>query len=185
MELSHLLDTVQNYKEFFGVKDDKFKGALSVELMRLVLEENGIITSGRDVFIKGVPLEVDLLIPSTNAKPEYGFVYRPEDVIAALEVKARGCYGKEALNSIREAFDLIRKSNAHIGCAYVTLTELKGYKWAVDKKKLGYDAFTLAWHTRQHEKPGKWPSTDDDWQELLTPGEWERFLNWLRDQIKH
>jgi len=37
MELSHLLNTVQNYEESFGVRDDKYKGALSVELMRLVL----------------------------------------------------------------------------------------------------------------------------------------------------
>jgi hypothetical protein len=48
MELSHLLNTVENYKESFGVKDNKYVGALCVELLRLALAENGIITSGRD-----------------------------------------------------------------------------------------------------------------------------------------
>jgi hypothetical protein len=184
MELSHLLNTVQNYKESFGVKDNKYKGALSVELMRLVLEENGIITSGRDVFIKGIPLEIDLLVPGANAKPEYGLVYRPEDVIAALEIKSLGCWGEKALNSIREAFDLIRKSNARIGCAYVTLTELDPYKWAVNDENLGYRAFTLARHTREHMKPGKWPPNPEAWHKLLTPGEWDKLLDWLRKQIK-
>jgi hypothetical protein len=132
------------------------------------------------IFIKGVPLELDLLIPHANAKPEYGLVYRPEDVIAALEIKTRGCYGEVALKAIRHAFDLIRKANRRVGCAYVTLTELNPYKWAVTEENLGYKAFTFAWHTREHMKPGKWPSTPGEWQKLITPGEWERFLDWLK-----
>ena len=93
----------------------------------------------------------------------------------------------ELLNDVenyREAFDQIHKSSARIACAYVTLTELLGYKWAVDEKKLGCPAFTLAWHTRAHMRPGKWPSTPDAWKELITPGEWQRFLEWLGKQIK-
>ena len=182
MELPHLLNAAENYKESFGAKDNKYVGALSVELIKLALRENGIVTSARDVFIRGVPLEIDLLIPSADAKPDYGLVYRPEEVSAVLEIKTRGCYGEKALNAIRAAFDLIRKTNPRIGCAYVTLTELKRYKYAVSEENLGHNAFTFAWHTREHMKPGKWPSTPEEWQKLVTPGEWDRFLDWVKGQ---
>ena len=47
----------------FGVKCSKFTGALTIEVLRLHLKRNGIPVSRRDVFIKGVGIEVDLIIP--------------------------------------------------------------------------------------------------------------------------
>jgi hypothetical protein len=33
-------------------------------------------------------------------------------------------------------------------------------------------------------KPGKWPPNPEAWHKLLTPGEWDKLLDWLRKQIK-
>ena len=174
MKLKSLLDSVRKYKKSFGVEAgsacNKYLGSLAIELLRRSFAERGINTSGRDVFIRGVPVEIDLLIPGNDARPEYGLAYDPSDVKAALEVKTRGCYGQKSLDSVRRAFELIRKGNPHIACAYVTLTELKGYKYAADEKQLECpNVFTLSWHTRKDE---------NDWDPCQK--EWERLLNWLK-----
>ena len=39
----------------------KFSGHVAVEIMKQVLAEKGIETSARDVFIRGLPIEWDLL----------------------------------------------------------------------------------------------------------------------------
>ena len=146
MEESELFDSILQGKREFGAKCKKFTGALTVEMLKRALEERGILVSPRDVFIRGLSIEIDLLVPKTGGNPKYGLLYEPEDVVAALEVKNLGSFGKETINRIRANFELIRQTNANIYCAYVTFTERRGYKWAITEENLGFPAYTLSWH---------------------------------------
>lgn len=57
-------------KEDFGPgHPKKFGGAVAIEILRATLDEKNIPTSRRDVFIRGIPLEIDLLILTNNAAP--------------------------------------------------------------------------------------------------------------------
>jgi hypothetical protein len=33
-----------------------------------------------------------------------------------------------------------------IACAYLTLEERRGFRWAVSSERIGYPCFTLGWH---------------------------------------
>ncbi|MBI4187299.1 MAG: hypothetical protein HY530_07355 [Chloroflexi bacterium] len=133
-------------KKEFGVKSKKFVGALTVEVLKNALREQNIPVSPRDVFIKGVSVEIDLLIPKRGSSPKYGLLYEPEDVLAALEVKELGSWGEQTLNQIRRNFELIHQIKSDIYCTYVTLTERKPFKWAITTENLGLPAYTLFWH---------------------------------------
>jgi hypothetical protein len=47
----------------------KFQGHVAVEIMKEALAAEGIATSARDVFIAGLPVEWDLLVPREGAEP--------------------------------------------------------------------------------------------------------------------
>jgi hypothetical protein len=57
-----IVTEIRDATEQFG-KCGKFGGAATVEIVKHGLSKEGISTSARDVFIKGVPLEIDLLVP--------------------------------------------------------------------------------------------------------------------------
>lgn|ERR1700735_1632495 len=58
--------------EGFQVKSSKFAGAMTAELMKTELRAEKITTSARDVYIRGIPLEIDLIVPRHGAKPGSG-----------------------------------------------------------------------------------------------------------------
>ena len=166
-----LLAGVQEDKEAFGVKCNKLTGAVTVELLRSALLDLGVAVSPRDVFIRGVPIEVDLLLPTRDGILSHGLVYEPEDVLAAFEVKYTGSFGEKALTNIRRSFTRIRAANPRIHCAYVTLAERKRYKWAATADNLGADAFTLFWHNgssiaRRYDPTGDWSRLVDKLKSL-------------------
>jgi hypothetical protein len=156
-----LLQGVEESKQAFGVKCGKFSGSVTVQLLRSALQEAGIDVSSRDVFIRGVSVEIDLLVPKRNATPDAELVYDPSDVLAAIEVKNSGSFGDGTLESTRKCFARIRAANPNIECMYVTLMERKGFKWAATRENLGADVYTLFWHsgsakTRRYEATGDW-----------------------------
>jgi hypothetical protein len=108
--------------EQFG-KCGKFGGAATVEIVRKALAEEKIPTSARDVFVNGLPVEIDLIIPRRGAKPSLGgILYEPPQVALALEIKKSGLYGKESLAAIRNNFNprhwaaLVELSRISRGC---------------------------------------------------------------------
>ncbi|HLI62333.1 MAG TPA: hypothetical protein VKV05_02955 [Terriglobales bacterium] len=161
-----LLDTIYAVKKSFGTKCHKYAGALTVECLRQAFAEHGIPTSQRDVFIKGVPVEIDLVVPKTTARPDYGICYEADDVLAALEVKSYGAFGQGAAERIRACFKEILRSNPSIWCAYVTLTERKNYKYAVNCSNLEFPAFTLFWHSGPEVNPQF--SSTGQWAHLIS-----------------
>jgi len=165
MDDTTLRDQINRAKEDFGIKCPKYTGAITVEFIRLALSEHGISTSSRDVFIKGVPIEIDLLIPRAGTSPENGILYRPEDVLIALEIKNRGAFGEGAVTKIKKNFMTIRQHNKQIRCFYVTLAERKGYKWAITEDNFGFPAYTLFWYSGSGKNRRYEPS--GDWQRLI------------------
>jgi hypothetical protein len=155
-----LLKSVNEARQAFGPKCMKLAGSLTVEVIRAAFEQLGIAVSVRDVFIRGVPVEIDLLVPRPVATPKCGLIYEPLDVLAAFEVKNAGAF-PGTVEAVRKSFELIRSANPRIYCAYVTLAERKGYKWAATTENLGADVYTLFWHNgsikhRSYEKTSDW-----------------------------
>ena len=152
------------YSENFGEATcKKFSGTLTVELIRQRLRKNGIPVSPRDVFIKGLGIEIDLLIPRPGILPAYNVIYRPEDVIAALEVKYRGAFGSQALENTKANFERIKQLDKRVQCIYVTVVETIGYKWAVTRKNLGFPAYTLYWYSNKTQEYRR----SKDWEKLV------------------
>jgi hypothetical protein len=58
-----ILESINIAKRDFGMKCYKYAGAITVEVLRLALQHYGFLVSERDVFICGVPFEIDLLMP--------------------------------------------------------------------------------------------------------------------------
>lgn len=167
-----IFETISNVKKNFGAKCAKFAGAITVEIIKYAFENHGILTSPREVFIKGLPIEVDLLIPKRGVVPEHGILYKPQDVLVVLEIKNYGSFGESTINSIKKNFGLISQLNKEIYCAYVTLTERKEYKWAISRENIGFPSYTLFWHygsgkNFKIEPTGDWKKLLDDINKII------------------
>ncbi len=164
MDEISLLNRVLKAKDEFGPKCGKYLGAVAIELIRAALKEHDCPVSQSDCFIKGIPVEIDLLIPRQSTTPENGILDQPQDVLIALEIKAHGAYGEKAASSIRRNFLAIQEKNESIRCFYITLMERKGYKWAITDSSLAFPEYTLFLYSgkrESHEPTG-------DWQGLLS-----------------
>jgi hypothetical protein len=165
MDDRDLLRRVLEARQAFGVKCAKFAGAVTVELFRQALVVEGFTLSPRDVFILGVPVEIDLLMLREGAKAGDRIFYEPSDVLAAFEIKNRGSFGARSVESVRRSFKAIQSANTKIVCMYVTLAERRNYKWAVTSQMLGFEAFTLFWHKGSERKLTY--ESSGDWERLL------------------
>ena len=161
-----VLRTVQEAEKDFGIHCKKVSGTLTVETFMKAFSEHGVASSARDVFIRGLPVEIDLLIPRPGVGATTTVVYEPDDVLAAFEVKRRGCFGEKMLLKIQETFQRISVVNPRIFCAYLALEERRGYKYAVTETNLGFPAYTLFWYTGSGSKQEDHHPTGD-WNRLL------------------
>jgi len=162
---NQILEDIRIAKRDFGDKcPKKYAGASTVEILRSALQKNGFLVSERDVFIRGVPFEIDLLIPSSSAKPKNRILFEPSEVRIAFEIKNRGVFGASGVDAIRHSFARIKGADQNIVCIYLSLTEQAGYKWAVTTETLGLEgceAFTLFWQN------GSKKIVADKWEELI------------------
>jgi hypothetical protein len=164
-----VVETARKVKKDFGPNcPKKFGGAASIEILRAALDEEGIGTSRRDVFIRGVPVELDLIVPRKDAKPWLELLFEPQQVAIALEVKKSGSFGEGTIDKIRADFAQLREVG--VRSAYVTLEERGSYKWKATYENLGFPCFTLAWHKRTD---GPLEPTED----------WERLIGFLRKAL--
>jgi len=161
MTAEEIVSNVRAAKAAFGAKCKKFAGAVTVEILKTALAEEGIPTSARDVYIQGISLEIDLVIPKHGAIAPFGILYEPSQVAAALEVKNCGIFGEDSLEKVREGLN--RCHSAGICCAYVTLEERRTYKYAASTECLGFPCFTLSWH----KNSGGPIETTEDWPSLV------------------
>ena len=164
-----IVKQARNASKGFQLKSRKFSGAMTAELMKRVLAEEGILTSARDVFIRGIPLEIDLIVPHRGQEPTLGLLYEPQQVAAALEIKKMGSFGEQTLQTIRKNFNQLR--DLKVPCAYVTLEERHSYRHRATEENLGgFPCFTLAWHK----------VTDGPLEETQ---DWDRLLAFIRNCI--
>jgi hypothetical protein len=161
-----LLNQIITAKEQFGPKCGKYAGAVTVEVFRCALMNNGYSVSPRDSFVRGIPIEVDMLIVRPDAAPQHNCLYQPPDVLAAVEVKNYGSFGDSTIAATKANFDRITGATG-IRCCYVSLAERRRYKWAITSENIGYPAFTIFTHTG---------SKDIRYHDT---GDWQRFLTWL------
>src|SRR5450631_3710277 len=109
-------------------KCSKFVGAFMVETIRQALLNNGIPVSTRDVFIRKIPIEFNLIVPRHGAPdPVHGIIYEPEDVVAVLEIKASGLFGYNLIDRIEYCRAEVHKYNLNIFCGYVALSERRTF----------------------------------------------------------
>ena len=151
----------------------KFGGAAAVETLRAELKKEGIKTSRRDVFIKGFPSEIDLIVPRKKAKPcLLDLLYEPEKVSVALEVKKSGSFGKQGIVKIKNDFKGLR--GLGVKCAYVTFEDRNNYRWRPTQDRLdGFRCFALAWHKK----------TDGPLEPTKKSEGWEALVKFLRNEI--
>jgi hypothetical protein len=160
-----LLNAINEAKDEFAKSCDrgcgKYSGALTVQLIKQALNRHGIQTSERDVFIRGVPIEVDLLIPRNGVVPKYGILYEPEDVLLVFELKNKGVMCTADLERIANIFQKVRTANPDIRCIYLTLSEWIKWKEGV-KDGDGFKAFALFWsHGSNFDSTGMWQQALD------------------------
>jgi hypothetical protein len=144
----------------------KFEGHVAVEVLKQALADEGIETSARDVFIRGVPIEWDLVVPSHGAAPTFnGLLYEPAHAKFAFEVKLSGiCGGVKTLDCVRKNFQIAKAVG--LPCVYIAFCDRRHQ--AATTEKLGWPAFNLTWslgHERREDA-----------------GDWPRLLNFLRTE---
>ena len=169
MEEEEIFQEVEKAKGSFGIVCNKFSGALTVEVIRQHLEKHGFCVSGRDVFIKGVNSEMDLLVVRKSAAPEYGTIYEPSEVVCAMEIKNHGAFGEKTTLNLKKTFHGIESKNPDIFCCYVTLRERETYRKKVTPEKLGYPAYTIFYYKGKN----RWAT-----------GDWTKFLDELRKRCQ-
>ena len=166
MDAKQMLDCVTRAKGDFGPKCGKYAGAVTVEVLREAIRDAGHNVSPRDSFIRGVPIEVDLLVVRPGVEPQFGCLYEPSNVLVAIEIKNSGSFTKSGIETTRANFEKIAKANAEIRCCYVTLTERETYKWRVTNENLGhpYRTFTIFWH---RDSKNINPQDTGDWRNFF------------------
>jgi hypothetical protein len=169
MHAAELIEQVRKAKAEFGATCSKLAGSVAVEILRIALLQEGIPISRRDCFVRGLPIEVDLLVTRPGARPTWELVYGPDEVCVALEVKQVGAF-PGTIEKVRRDFGRLSAVRPHITCAYVAIEERRGYKGAVSEANIDHRAFTLA--TYQH--PAK---------SFELTGEWERLVAFLRERV--
>jgi len=168
-----VLNLITTASKEFGLKCKKFGGALAVEIVRDALIAEGFNVSRRDVYIKGIPIEIDLLIARQGVTPDRGILFYKDEVLVALEIKSRGTFGEASIRSIAGNFSAIREASKGIHCIYLTISERKSYKFRATKGNINAPVYTLFWH-----------SGPEDNLKLESTGDWDRFIAELR-QIKN
>jgi hypothetical protein len=151
----------------------KFAGAAAVEILRGELRREGITTSARDVYARGVNFEIDVVVPKTNAKPRLGLLYEPQEVVVALEVKKTGSFGKPCVDKVKHDFEQLSKIG--VKCAYLTFEERKTYKWRLIEEPGAFRVFNIAWHVNSGGKLRLEPAEATE--------NWEAFVGFLRKTI--
>jgi hypothetical protein len=164
-----ILDAVITVLKKLKQKCKKFAGAVAVEIVQDALVGEGFNVSERDVYIQGIPIEIDVLIARQGVIPEKRILFKKEDVFAALEIKSRGTFGEKSIKTIASNFNAIKEASKSIVCIYLTISDRESYKWKATEKNIDAPVYTLFWH-----------SGPEDNLKFNCTGDWQRFIEKLR-----
>ena len=140
-----ILKQFQEIESYFPIDRpmNKLIGALFAELVKFYLKTEGFCVTNRDIFIKGLPTEIDLMIVKKETRNKYDLIYDPNDILVVFELKKNGAYGKKDLEIYKNLFSNIRSLNKNIKCIYLTFTERTSYTYRITEEKLGFPVFEL------------------------------------------
>jgi len=123
-----ILQEIDSFYSRFGEDSARYRtkaiGAVTNEVIRKRLIEEGIAISGRDAFIEGFPTEWDLVVPKRGKEPELGCIWLPTDVLAVIEIKYSGLYDREAIQRLNQTFSRLTKKYPHIKPYYAHSDEV-------------------------------------------------------------
>jgi len=171
-----LLNKIMKFRE--EMRATKFIGALTTELLRKELIREGFNVSNRDVFIRGIPYELDLVILKKRARAQENLLYDSNQVLAVLEIKFRGIYSRDGVENIKRVFSSIKKVNKKIKCIYLTVSENTNYKYYPDEQKLGDFSFLLLERKTNLERA-------IEKRKLRITGDWNKLLKvFMKEKIK-
>lgn len=174
-----LISKIMRYREetkVDGKLSKKFIGAITVELLRKELMKEGFNVSNRDVFIKGVPYELDLLILKRGERAKENLLYNPRQVVAVFEVKFSGAYPGD-IENINKCFNSVKKINKKIRCVYLAVSENIKYKYYHKEKELGdFPCFLL------DRDSGLERAIDKN--KLKITGDWDKLIK-LLNKLNH
>lgn len=116
---------------------NKFIGNYFMRVIKIFLfdeiSDNYQVTEP-NAYIKGFPIEYDLLIVRKDSNPEkYTHSFDPKDVYYGLELKLSGIYARkenlrDKINNIKSNFDLIKNRHSHIDFSYLVFSEVTNPK---------------------------------------------------------
>lgn len=165
----------------------KLHGALTAELVRDELMQYFIKhnlpfkPSKQNVYIVGLSNEFDILIVKINAEAIHGILYKPEDVVAIIEVKAAGFIDpqKEA-NTLLSVANRVYEMYPHIAHGYLTMREKSPTNkmgsffptidhWRITKETLGRmhqrnAQLAIVYHTAGKDEVSK----DEEWDAFVS-----------------
>lgn len=164
-----ILEEINEFYTRFGEDSARYQtkaiGAVTNEVVRRHLEQEGIFVSNRNVFIDGLPTEWDLIVFKAGAVPKVGCVWCPADVLAVIEIKYSGLYDRKAIPRLKSTFSRLTQKHPHIKPFYFTLMETPSAQKYVSDETLGCRALTLHWY-RQCRGEDVYSITKD-WEYLV------------------
>ena len=128
----------------------KFLGDVSCKAIQLylnqIINKTGLEVVGPNVYINGIPNEIDLLIVKLSSKPIYlTSMYQEEDIISAMEVKTNAKSDDKTVREQLKIFDRIKAFHSRIDCLYVAIYgSNNAYKKIKEElNKNGYGVFVF------------------------------------------
>ncbi|MCC6019112.1 MAG: hypothetical protein LM601_08775 [Candidatus Verstraetearchaeota archaeon] len=104
---------------------NRYNGRVACNVVKYYLEKHlrSGLKAATSVFIKGLPIEFDILIIDKDAVPEeFTDAFDPESVHSVIEVKSHGTIGEERLEQIKRIFEKLDKEYG-IKPIYLTIRE--------------------------------------------------------------
>jgi hypothetical protein len=172
-----ILKDIDNNYQRFGSNGARFQtkatGAVTNEVIRKRLQDEGVNVSLRNVFIEGYPTEWDLIIPKNGAEAELDCIWQPADVLAVLEIKYSGLYDHGAIQRLNQTFFRLTDKHPHIKPYYFTIMETQGACERITDQTIGGRALILHW----------WRSRNKKDEYLVMGDQWETLVREIKDHI--
>ncbi len=106
----------------FQLTSRKFAQVMTAELMKKVLADEGIPRSARDVFIRGISLEIDLIVPHRD----------PKELSSASQARGRLCIR----SLLRSAGDIVTQ-HPNRTSAFRVSPLAPDYGWTPKRQRTG------------------------------------------------
>ena len=180
-EQKQIVDTVKGERKEGIIRAwNKYNGDVACRIILGHIRSHlpkGYKVVGPNVYIEGIPNELDLLVVTDVAIPrDFTNAYSPDVVSCLIEVKASGYFNKSEPGKYRSLFEGFTQKFPHVRCIYLTIRERGKPKNPYSKNYAGdmkdelepkFRTFTLS-----DSRTGK--------PEI---GQWKDFINYLQQSL--